>query len=166
MLLSRNSYGLDPEKTLSQYVRDRWGIEKGFSSGEVRAFAQTPDGYLWIGAATGLLRFDGLSFQPVYYSRPPSYSITDVLGLTTDEEGALWVKLRNGNLLIYRNQQFEDALLKIHPREIAMTAMNHGIAGSVLLSGIANGVSRSSQGEIGPLLPASVLPTSPVISVC
>jgi len=35
------------------------GAEQGFPGGPVYAIAQTPDGYLWIGAERGLIRFDG-----------------------------------------------------------------------------------------------------------
>ena len=54
---------LDAERGLSQYLRDRWGSESGFPGGPVYAIAQTSDGYLWIGAEKGLVRFDGLTFR-------------------------------------------------------------------------------------------------------
>ena len=47
---------------MSQYIRDLWERDKGFPGGPVNAIAQTPDGYLWIAAEKGLVRFDGLSF--------------------------------------------------------------------------------------------------------
>ena len=54
---------LDAERGLSQYLRDHWGSESGFPGGPVYAIAQTSDGYLWIGAEKGLVRFDGLTFR-------------------------------------------------------------------------------------------------------
>ena len=48
-------YGLDPARALSQFVREEWGVERGFVGGAVRAIAETPDGYLWIGTDQGLL---------------------------------------------------------------------------------------------------------------
>ena len=50
------------ERSLSQHIRDRWGTESGFPGGPVYAITQTADGYLWIGAEKGLVRFDGLTF--------------------------------------------------------------------------------------------------------
>ena len=52
--------GLGSNKTISQYLRDHWGAEQGFPGGPVYAFAQTPEGYLWIGTEKGLVRFDGV----------------------------------------------------------------------------------------------------------
>ena len=37
---------LDPGRTLSQYVRQRWGMEHGFPRAPVYALEQTRDGYL------------------------------------------------------------------------------------------------------------------------
>ena len=39
------------------------GQRTGFPGGPVYAITQTADGYLWIGAEKGLVRFDGLSFR-------------------------------------------------------------------------------------------------------
>ncbi len=54
---------IDPGRMLSQYMREQWGSERGFTGGAVTAIAQTSDGYLWIGTEKGLIRFDGLNFR-------------------------------------------------------------------------------------------------------
>src|SRR3974377_1049813 len=54
--------------TLSDgYTRRVWQTQDGLPENTVQAFAQTPDGYLWIGTSGGLVRFDGASF--VVYDR-------------------------------------------------------------------------------------------------
>src|SRR5215470_8073244 len=52
-----DAQGSRTNSAMSDYVRDRWGIEQGFPGGPVYAIAQTPDGYLWIGTEKGLVRF-------------------------------------------------------------------------------------------------------------
>jgi hypothetical protein len=42
---SHPANAMDPERLVSQYVRDRWGSERGLQ-GEVYAITQTSDGYL------------------------------------------------------------------------------------------------------------------------
>src|SRR3954447_6517679 len=98
---------IDPHRALSQYVRDQWGQEQGFPRGSVYAMAQTPDGYLWIGSQAGLVRFDGLHFTVV---RDPSgaVSFTSVVGLASDNDGSLWIRLRDMTLIRYRNGIFEN----------------------------------------------------------
>src|SRR5690242_17862925 len=56
-------HALDPDRILSQYMREHWGSERGFTGGSVTALAQSSDGYLWIGTEKGLIRFDGVGFR-------------------------------------------------------------------------------------------------------
>src|SRR5215472_8361923 len=80
-------------RTISQYVLQHWGVERGLPGGPVYAIAQTPDGYLWIGIEKGLVRFDGLNFRLFQYSRASGAPMGPVLGLMTDAEGNLWIRL-------------------------------------------------------------------------
>jgi ligand-binding sensor domain-containing protein/signal transduction histidine kinase len=75
---------------LNQYKLAEWGIEQGLSAGRIQALAQTRDGYLWIGTAEGLLRFDGIRFVPVLTN--DKQPLPQVLGLTVDNDGILWVR--------------------------------------------------------------------------
>src|SRR3984957_20505584 len=84
-----DSWAIDPNRAMSQYVRDRWGTEQGFPRGSVYAIAQTPDGYLWIGSEAGLVRFDGTNFR-VMRDPTGSFIFTSVLGLAADKDGNLW----------------------------------------------------------------------------
>jgi hypothetical protein len=54
----------------------------------VRALAQTPDGFLWIGTETGLYRFDGVRFDSTLGDRLPNASIWS---LYADLNGDLWI---------------------------------------------------------------------------
>ena len=60
----RSAFALDASLDVSQYGHNAWKIKDGFSSGTVVTFAQTPDGYLWLGTMTGLRRFDGVRNVP------------------------------------------------------------------------------------------------------
>src|ERR1041384_6556715 len=83
---------LDPQRATSQYVYERWGPERGFPRGAVYAIGQSSDGYLWIGTQSGLVSFDGVNFRLVRNESalPNNESI---LGLTSDREGNLWIRL-------------------------------------------------------------------------
>jgi ligand-binding sensor domain-containing protein len=50
---------LNPSLDINQYAHTAWTVRDGFFKGRIRAIAQTPDGYLWLGTELGLLRFDG-----------------------------------------------------------------------------------------------------------
>ncbi len=119
---------LDPHRLVQQYIRDYWNDEQGYPGGSVNAFAQTPDGYLWIGGENGLVRFDGLSFRLFDHANTTGFPASSVLGLATDSEGDLFIRLLSREVLRYHNGIFEpvSALNEI-------TAMAPGIQGDILL---------------------------------
>ncbi|HXC48824.1 MAG TPA: two-component regulator propeller domain-containing protein, partial [Candidatus Sulfotelmatobacter sp.] len=98
---------LDPSRVLSQYMREHWGSEKGFTGGSVTAIAQTSDGYLWIGTEKGLIRFDGFSFRNFPQATPTTFPIGPVQALTSDGQGNLWILLQSTKILRYRDGKFE-----------------------------------------------------------
>src|ERR1700760_3750440 len=58
-----SAFAVDPTRTVSQFIHDSWGVERGWSGGSITAVAQSSDGYLWIGTDRGLVRFDGWPFR-------------------------------------------------------------------------------------------------------
>lgn len=163
LLAIGTAYGIDPDRAMSQYVRERWGAEQGFPKGPVYAISQTPDGYLWIGTDAGLIRFDGWNFRSIK-DDTGSFTITSVLGLTTDNDGCLWLRLQDLTILRYRNGRFE------HPSEDAdsymnISAMSRGSAGKVLISRMEEGALTFDHNRFQMLASAGDLPRSPVISL-
>lgn len=175
---ARAGPAVDPDHALSQYVRDRWGAERGFPGGTVQAITQTADGYLWVGTDRGLFRFDGLAFRAFPESRTAGSPIPRVLGLTADASGNLWMRLGGPRLLRYHGGIVDarPALLHVdrgkgetvpgfEPSEDALTAMTLARDGSVLVTGILNGVLRWSGTRFEPLTDVDRYPRSPVLSI-
>ena len=82
---------LNPALEISQYAHTAWTMAKGFFSSRVFSIAQTPDGYLWLGTESGLLRFDGVRivrWQPRGNERLPSETISTLL---VAGDGRLWI---------------------------------------------------------------------------
>jgi signal transduction histidine kinase/ligand-binding sensor domain-containing protein len=141
---------LDRMRTVPQYMRERWGSEKGFPGGTVTAIAQTRDGYLWIGTDKGLMRFDGLNFRVFPQATPLPSAIGAVQGLVSDAEGNLWVLLENTKILRYHQGRFE---LGRDEAEVGITAIGKRRDGSILLSSLAYGTLTYSGGKyqlVGP----------------
>ena len=46
------------------WVVRTWQSDEGLPDNTVVGIEQTPDGFLWVATKTGLLRFDGVRFQP------------------------------------------------------------------------------------------------------
>ena len=124
--------GLDPNRALSQYIRDQWNEENGFPGGAVNAIAEF-DGYLWIGAEKGLVRFDGKNFQLFNHANSSVFPSSPVLGLAADGDGNLWIRLQSPALLRYRDGVFQDWIPDMKP-ENGVTAMGRGVHNDILLA--------------------------------
>src|SRR5215469_11156918 len=79
---SRCAFALDPTMDVTQYAHTAWRVREGFTKGPINAIAQTPDGYIWLGTDSGLVRFDGVRtvfWQPPAGQQLPSNDIWHLL---------------------------------------------------------------------------------------
>src|SRR5215468_528108 len=130
------AHAIDPDRAISQYIRDRWASDKGFPGGSVSAITQTADGYLWIGTEKGLIRFDGLNFQLFDHAVPSSLPIGPIQELMADGDGNLWIVLQNTQILRYHDGKFELGRGEV---EFGITSVGRRRDGTVLLSSLALG---------------------------
>jgi ligand-binding sensor domain-containing protein/signal transduction histidine kinase len=130
------AFAIDPNRTLSQYVHDSWGVDKGFPNETISSIAQTRDGYLWIGTYKSLIRFDGLSFQRFQQAVPTSFPIGAVQSLMLDGQDNLWILLPTTELLRYHDGIFDVVRGKA---ENGVTAIGNGAGHTILFSSLAMG---------------------------
>jgi len=79
-----------------QFVR--YSAEKGLSHNQVNCFFKDRKGFVWIGTAGGLNRFDGYSFKIFKYDSRDSTTISDhhISNMFDDAEGFLWINTKTG----------------------------------------------------------------------
>jgi ligand-binding sensor domain-containing protein/signal transduction histidine kinase len=90
LICGRTAFALDPSLDISQYGHTAWTARDGLTQGAIFAMAQTPDGYLWLGAEFGLFRFDGIRsvpWQPPAGQHLPSAPYS----LLVTRDGTLWI---------------------------------------------------------------------------
>lgn len=90
---SAPAVALDPARAVTQYVHRWWTPRQGLPSNDVTAIAQDREGYLWIGTAAGVVRFDGSEFRPLPLGPELGKSVRALL---VDVEGILWIGTRKG----------------------------------------------------------------------
>lgn len=142
-----------PPKSLSHYLRDEWGNERGFSSGAINVIAQTSDGYLWLGTQKGLVQFDGRDFHLFSQSDSGGRAFGPVLGLLSDSNGNLWVRLAGPRLLRYRDGKFEDLTNSFSIPEVAVTQMCRSADGRAVFATIMNGTLVYDHGNFTAVAP-------------
>jgi PAS domain S-box-containing protein len=96
------AFALSPTLDVSQYAHTAWKIRDGFAKGSILSIAQTPDGYLWLGTAFGLYRFDGV--RNVLWQPPPDQQLpsTTISTLVAARDGTLWIGTWSG-LVSWKN---------------------------------------------------------------
>jgi signal transduction histidine kinase/ligand-binding sensor domain-containing protein len=154
----RPVHAADPERAFSQYLRDRWERSAGFGGGEVYAITQTRDGYLWIAAEKGLVRFDGLRFHLFQPLEPTSSTDTAAVNVVPDRGGGLWTWLRRNALMHLHNGAFENALKIPGPPDPRVGTMAPGIDGSILIADVRLGLLVSRDGRVETVLDRASLP--------
>lgn len=81
------------------FIVKMWQSEDGLPGSALRAIAQDQQGYLWVGAAEGLMRFDGKRFHAPYNANDMPWQLSVRQLVVIDNE--LWVAVARGGLLRY-----------------------------------------------------------------
>jgi signal transduction histidine kinase/ligand-binding sensor domain-containing protein len=95
--LGCDAEALDRSRRIGQFEHRTWRSRDGAPS-QIHALAQTTDGYLWIGSAQGLFRFDAVTFEeymPQAGVRLPSHNIYALLATA---DAGLWIAFRPSGL--------------------------------------------------------------------
>jgi len=156
-VLVTHARAIDPDRLPSQYVREQWTTETRFPGGAVNGIAQTADGYLWIGADRGLIRFDGFNFRPVSLTSVAIASNVSILQVLTDAGGKLWIRPQGADLVRQKDGKFES----VRYGPVAITSLAKDNHDGVLVSDIEQGTFRFTEERVQKLGPHS----PPVISL-
>jgi ligand-binding sensor domain-containing protein len=99
------------------YTTRSWQSQDGLPEETVQAFAQTPDGYLWVGTSGGLLRFDGARFKLFAHENTPAFGENSVFCLLAGRDGRLWIGTDGSGLIEWR-----DGVFHAYPAAAGQTA--------------------------------------------
>lgn len=108
LLLQLNAIQAAPARPITQWMHTTWTAKEGAPT-DIRAFAQTKDGYLWIGTQWGVVRFDGARFVPLAPQFGDTLATHGVRHMLATRDGSLWIawgggtvtRVRNGRLTSY-----------------------------------------------------------------
>src|SRR6266853_626818 len=154
---------LNPNHTLSQYLREQFTADNNFPGGAVDAIAQTADGYLWLGTEKGLVRFDGANFR--LNSSFSEFSGDPVSGLTTDGGGRLCVIFFGAGVLCQRNGKFVNLASLLRRTTLGGRSSRQKEDGALLLTDLRDGILRVRGENVQMLAAPAILTPSLVLAM-
>ena len=107
---------LDPDNSYSAIL---YNNTNGLPTSEANDIAETSDGFIWIGSYSGLIRYDGNTFERMNSTS----GITSVISLLVDSEDRLWIGTNDHGLGIlekgsFRRWGLEDGLTSVKINDI------------------------------------------------
>ncbi|WP_332848645.1 sensor histidine kinase [Massilia sp. S19_KUP03_FR1] len=93
---------------LRDYRHTSWGASEGLPA-QISALAQTPDGWLWLGTADDLYRFDGVAFEHVAMPTRGMLARRQINTMHVADNGELWIAHVFGGVSVLRaGGRFDD----------------------------------------------------------
>ncbi len=102
LFLATHALALSPELRITQLYHTGWTMAEGGPTG-IEALAQSSDGYLWLAAAGGLFRFDGIRFERIDGVGGERFLSSNIMTLFAPPDGGLWIGYRFGGASFIRD---------------------------------------------------------------
>ena len=130
------SLSVDPSTPMEGYLAILYNNRNGLSTSEANTIAQTEDGFIWIGSYSGLIRYDGNTFERM----DSSLGIPSVTSLYADRKDRLWIGTNDSGLIMMERDQLQkwnrlNGGIAANIRSI--TEDEHGVMYVATTSGIA-----------------------------
>ena len=111
---------VDPIGRSDNYSAVLYNSKNGLPTSEANTIAQTSEGFLWIGCYSGLIRYDGNTFERI----DPTTGVGSVMCLYVDKLDRLWIGTNESGLAMMERGEFrlwgeEDGLGSAKIRTIA-----------------------------------------------
>ncbi len=127
---------LDPEKAITQYSIQSWNMAAGLPNNSIYAIQQTSDGYLWLGTQDGLVRFDGVTFEPI----TAQLMHGEIRALYEDHNLTLWIGTSNAGLYRYQNGVFFSYPIKKDQVPARISSIQEDSSGNLWIGSFAEGL--------------------------
>lgn len=127
--------------------------ENGLPDNRVLSLLQSHDGYLWVGTASGVARYDGLRFTVFGPDTYPEFVNDECLALAEGPDGSIWIGTEDGLLRLRGKtiQRFTEADGLVNKRITSLCAARNGD----VWIGTMNGLNRLRRGRMESFLPAA-----------
>ncbi len=121
----------DPMSSAEGYSAVLYDNQNGLPTSEANAIAQTEEGFIWIGSYSGLIRYDGNTFENMSINA----GISSVVSLFVDSQNRLWIGTNDSGISVMEDGQFRtfnrnDGLTSLSIRSICEDESGNIIVGT------------------------------------
>ena len=124
------SISVDPTGKSDGYSAVMYDNTNGLPTSEANAIAQTDEGFIWIGSYSGLIRYDGNSFER-YDS---TTGIASVVSLFVDSKNRLWVGTNDSGVAVLDKGEFKIFGKADGLRSLSVRAITEDSSGTVYIA--------------------------------
>jgi ligand-binding sensor domain-containing protein len=148
----------------SEWFTRVWQIDDGLLDNDINGIVQGPDEYLWLVTPVGLMRFDGVSFNPFPIENFTGRISSHVRLMLCSRSGVLWTAF-DGGKIIGLNPDFSMVSLdhNLLPARAPITLANDG--DGALWLGYSDVIYRVQNGRITKLTAKDGVPSGTVRSL-
>ena len=114
----------------SSYSSVLYNSENGMPTSEANAIVQTPDGFIWIGGYSGLIRYDGSDFTRY----EANTGIASVICLYVDSSERLWIGTNDSGVAYMEKGEVEFFTTDDGIRASSVRALAEDDAGNMLIA--------------------------------
>ncbi len=94
---------LDPISQENSFSAVLYNNTNGLPTSEANTIAQTGEGFIWIGCYSGLIRYDGNTFERI----DSTTGISSVVSLFVDSKDRLWIGMNDNGLALMERGEFK-----------------------------------------------------------
>lgn len=125
-----------------------WQSADGLPDDSVVGVAQTPDGYLWVATAGGLMRFDGLQFQELPLEELDGVPNHVVRAMMCDRRGFLWLGMDRGPIICISTNSNTPPEVFTNVPDARASVIAEDAQGTVWITYTEGGLTQISNGRV------------------
>lgn len=161
-LLISNLYAqiITSEKFFGRYRQFVWQDQHGLPQNGISKIVQTPDGYLWLAIAEGVVRFDGVRFTAFDTGNTPEIKSNNVQSLLVSRDGTLWIGTHGGGLTSYHEGKFTNYSVEQGLSDSHISCLFEDSKGNIWIGTDGGGLNLFRGGKLIAFTTANGLPNN------